>query len=93
MLHDNDLGSVVADDILGVNQGPRQKSTYKSEDQEANVGTIGDCLITLDIDVLAKRDLQKAVLGRRQGKEDTVRGHTKAPMTAPRLNIIQNHEM
>src|SRR4051794_34945377 len=96
MLHDNDLRPIVSDDGLGIHERPRQGSSNKGEDEEANVGAIRDGGVSFLVDVFAEGNLCHNVSRIEPRKEyfwQLRSRHTKLPITAPRLKIIQNHEM
>jgi hypothetical protein len=61
MLHQNNLGSIGADDILGVAEKKGDACSEEHEDNEGNVGTIANVLICRDMDILSERDLAERV--------------------------------
>ncbi len=61
MLHDNDLGSIVADYILRVDQSPCESGTKDCEDKEADIGSVVDCAGGFGVDVLSQRNLEESV--------------------------------
>jgi hypothetical protein len=56
VFHDNDLGAVVSNYVLGVNQSPGEGGANEGEDQESNIGTVTDDGVASCVDVLAKRN-------------------------------------
>jgi len=61
MLHQNNLGSIRTDDILGVAQKKGNACSEKHKDNEGNVGTIANVLVLPDMDILSKRNLAARV--------------------------------
>ena len=58
VLHEHDAGSVRSDNIIGVAEHEGQNGTAKHENDEGDVGSVGDCFVGLDVDILAERDLR-----------------------------------
>lgn len=74
--------------MLGIDKAPCKQSTKKGQNHEADVGSVANAVVGGNVDILPKRNL---------GERSTYsyaklpnKAHTKDPMTAPRLNIIQN---
>ena len=57
MLHDNDLGAIVTNDVLCVNETPGKSSSNEREDEETDVGSIRDIYASLGLDALAEGNL------------------------------------
>jgi hypothetical protein len=57
MLHENDLGSILSDDLLRVDESERKDGTAEHENNEGDVGAVGDSRVSRDVDVLAEWDL------------------------------------
>jgi hypothetical protein len=58
VLHQNDASSVRSDNIAGITKTEGEAGTAEHEDNEGNVGTISDCAVRFDMDVLSKWDLE-----------------------------------
>jgi hypothetical protein len=90
VFHDNNLGAIGTDDIPSVDEGPGKSGTNDGQDQESDIGAIADRDSLGSVDALAERNLGPVRL---EWSRDVIVRLTKLPMTAPRLKIIQNHEM
>ena len=61
VLHQDNASPIRSDDITGVAKAQSNTSTQEHEDDEPDVGTIGDSAVGLDIDILAERDLKRNI--------------------------------
>lgn len=64
VLHENDAGAVLADDIAGIAKGKSEKSTKEHEDNKPNVRSIADGLVFLDVDVFTEGNLKQVSMSR-----------------------------
>lgn len=60
VLHDNDLGAILTNDVLCIDEGPGEGSTDQGEDQETNIGAIADSDGGCAVDALTEGDLRGA---------------------------------
>jgi hypothetical protein len=67
VLHQDDLGSIGAHDLLGIDQEDGQHGAAEHEHDQADVGAIGGCGIIGDAHVLAQEDLWLGVSPRCAG--------------------------
>ena len=59
ILHQYNAGAIWSNDILRVAKEESEDGPKKHEDNESNVGSIGDCGVGLYVEVLSQRDLLK----------------------------------
>jgi hypothetical protein len=57
VLHQNDLGSIRTNDILGVAKKKGEACSEEHENNEGNVSAVSDCAVGCDVDILSKGNL------------------------------------
>jgi hypothetical protein len=57
VLHQDNAGAILADDVASVAESESEKGTEEHEDDEADVCSITDGLVFLDVDVFTEGDL------------------------------------
>lgn len=72
MFHEDDVRAVVADDVGGVDERSGETGTEEGEEEEDDVGGVGDCGAGFGVDVEAEGDLvgRLVVCGGMLGCED-----------------------